>query len=373
MECRKFIPLCISLLATAIIFTLQFSFVNSAKKSIPDSHCFTSKYGIGIDFDTMERASNNDTKSSLEHSISGGVRNINITNETTVDLVFTNSSYAKLTNLSIRYGTYFNVNPITEFNNCAVISDKLAIALFKTDKAIGQIIVINGREHTVSGVYLSNKNVFKDITSNGLERVYLPYKMLDDYRNANPNIMYATTNTTSFTQGLTMLISDSCNAQPMYNFIDNFTETRLVLDQSLKITLFYIGIVICVILLRNAYCRVRTLSFSIYEKKRSIISIGIATLLVAASISIFFLVKFEFFIPNDMLPFDNIFDFKFYYDMIVRNYNTHISLMVYNPFWNYSFVSIIVSTIYAVLNCISSTILLIHICKSLKEVAYTTV
>lgn len=88
-----------------------------------------------------------------------------------VDLILTDEGYGELAPLELLYGNYFIRSDSPEENRFIVISDKMAVRFFLTDKAVGQTLEVNGVECRICGVYRAQEGLLAEISSSGREAV----------------------------------------------------------------------------------------------------------------------------------------------------------------------------------------------------------
>ncbi|MCD8026995.1 MAG: ABC transporter permease [Clostridiales bacterium] len=104
--------------------------------------------------------------------------------EETVTPVLTNEFYFEI------YGQTLNGSGITKENTenknkVAVIGSSLALKLFFNTDAVGMTIEFNDESYTVCGVIEENENIINRLSTDGKQRVYIPYTCYSDYGNCN--------------------------------------------------------------------------------------------------------------------------------------------------------------------------------------------
>lgn len=94
--------------------------------------------------------------------------------ELSVTQKVTDDRYADVYGLPLLRGTYFVSRGIESMDRFAVISDKAALALFKSLDAVGHEVNINQTRYTVIGVYEHNRSLLNDLSSDGNDMVFVP-------------------------------------------------------------------------------------------------------------------------------------------------------------------------------------------------------
>jgi putative ABC transport system permease protein len=221
-------------------------------------------------------------------------------------------------------------------NKVAVISDNLAIDLYKSTKVIGDIIYINDEKYKIVGVYRTNKSLAYNISDDGYERIIIPYSAytLHDKKEGLSIDVFTTMETGQNTSQkinnkLTKILGTNLSE---YNMFD-YTLSKKISFQYTRILYFSIGSLCIVILIKvlikyfkkfitSSKESLKTNYFweVIKENKKEISTISIKVFLCLASIIVIFsLIKFNIAINDNYLPSDNIFDLDFYRETIVKN------------------------------------------------------
>lgn len=104
--------------------------------------------------------------------------------EETVTPVLTNEFYFEI------YGQKLNGNSIAEENiknenKVAVISSSLALKLFFNTDAVGKTITLNDEVYTICGVIQESENIINSLSSDGKQRIYIPYTCYSGYENCD--------------------------------------------------------------------------------------------------------------------------------------------------------------------------------------------
>ena len=246
--------------------------------------------------------------------------------EETVTPVLTNEFYFEI------YGQKLNGNSITEENiknenKVAVISSSLALKLFFNTDAVGKTITLNDEVYTICGVIQESENIINSFSSDGKQRIYIPYTCYSGYENCD---VY------------TISYDNSASSAPLIEQMKlsqyhstNFSEKAKVIKNFEHIIYLILFIALCFLALRLWYRICKKLIKDIKENLsenyilNSLKSIPIKYVLLAITafgipvvlLIIFFLSDFSIFIISKYIPYDNIFDVSYYLNTIIENSN----------------------------------------------------
>lgn len=246
--------------------------------------------------------------------------------EETVTPVLTNEFYFEI------YGQKLNGNSITEENiknenKVAVISSSLALKLFFNTDAVGKRITLNDEVYTICGVIQESENIINSLSSDGKQRIYIPYTCYSGYENCD---VY------------TISYDNSASSAPLIEQMKlsqyhstNFSEQANVIRNFENIIFLILFIALCFLALRLWYRICKKLIKDIKENLsenyilNSLKSIPIKYILLAITafgipvvlLIIFFLSDFSIFIISKYIPYDNIFDVSYYLNTIIENSN----------------------------------------------------
>lgn len=246
--------------------------------------------------------------------------------EETVTPVLTNEFYFEI------YGQKLNGNSITEENiknenKVAVISSSLALKLFFNTDAVGKTITLNDEVYTICGVIQESENIINSFSSDGKQRIYIPYTCYSGYENCD---VY------------TISYDNSASSAPLIEQMKlsqyhstNFSEKANVIRNFENIIFLILFIALCFLALRLWYRICKKLIKDIKENLsenyilNSLKSIPIKYVLLAITafgipvvlLIIFFLSDFSIFIISKYIPYDNIFDVSYYLNTIIENSN----------------------------------------------------
>lgn len=246
--------------------------------------------------------------------------------EESVTPVLTNEFYFEI------YGQALNGSGITKENienknKVAAISSGLALKLFFNTDAVGKTITLNDEAYTICGVIQENENIINRLSSDGKQRIYIPYTCYNGYENCDVN---------------TISYDNSASSAPLIEQMDlsqyhstNFSEKAKVIKSFEHIIYLILFIALCFISIK-LWCRIcQKLLETIQENLRgnyflkSIKTIPFKYILLIVSalgipavlLLIFLISDFSIFIVPKYIPYDNIFDVSHYISAIVENSN----------------------------------------------------
>lgn len=244
----------------------------------------------------------------------------------TVLPVLTNESYFEIYNHKL-IGKGFTKENMENKDKVAVIESSLALKLFFNTNAVGKTITLNDEVYTICGIINEDENIINSLSSDGKQRVYVPYSSYKEYKNCDVNIIAY--DNKSFSAPLI----EQMNLTQYHP--TNFSEKANVIRNFENIIFLILFIALCFLALRLWYRICKKLIKDIKENLsenyilNSLKSIPIKYVLLAITafgipvvlLIIFFLLDFSIFIISKYIPYDNIFDVSYYLNTIIENSN----------------------------------------------------
>lgn len=244
----------------------------------------------------------------------------------TVLPVLTNESYFEIYNHKL-IGKGFIKENMENKDKVAVIESSLALKLFFNTNAVGKTITLNDEVYTICGIINEDENIINSLSSDGKQRVYVPYSGYKEYKNCEVNIIAY--DNKSFSAPLI----EQMNLTQYHP--TNFSEKAKVIKNFEHIIFLILFIALCFLALRLWYRICKKLIKDIKENLsenyilNSLKSIPIKYVLLAITafgipvvlLIIFFLSDFSIFIISKYIPYDNIFDVSYYLNTIIENSN----------------------------------------------------
>lgn len=326
MTKKKILSVALISVLTVFVFCLCFYFSGNALNQLPS--ITQMNYNLKSDEKPLTVKDMNNLSDRISFNQVSFCVELDETNvkEETVTPVLTNEFYFEI------YGQKLNGNSITEENiknenKVAVISSSLALKLFFNTDAVGKTITLNDEVYTICGVIQESKNIINSLSSDGKQRIYIPYTCYSGYENCD---VY------------TISYDNSASSAPLIEQMKlsqyhstNFSEKANVIRNFENIIFLILFIALCFLALRLWYRICKKLIKDIKENLsenyilNSLKSIPIKYILLAITafgipvvlLIIFFLSDFSIFIISKYIPYDNIFDVSYYLNSIIENSN----------------------------------------------------
>lgn len=326
MTKKKILSVALISVLTVFVFCLCFYFSGNALNQLPS--ITQMNYNLKSDEKPLTVKDMNNLSDRISFNQVSFCVELDETNvkEETVTPVLTNEFYFEI------WGQKLNGNSITEENiknkdNVAVISSSLALKLFFNTDAVGKTITLNDEVYTICGVIQESENIINSLSSDGKQRIYIPYTCYSGYENCD---VY------------TISYDNSASSAPLIEQMKlsqyhstNFSEKANVIRNFENIIFLILFIALCFLALRLWYRICKKLIKDIKENLsenyilNSLKSIPIKYVLLAITafgipvvlLIIFFLSDFSIFIISKYIPYDNIFDVSYYLNTIIENSN----------------------------------------------------
>ena len=326
MTKKKILSVALISVLTVFVFCLCFYFSGNALNQLPS--ITQMNYNLKSDEKPLTVKDMNNLSDRISFNQVSFCVELDETNvkEETVTPVLTNEFYFEI------YGQKLNGNSITEENiknenKVAVISSSLALKLFFNTDAVGKTITLNDEVYTICGVIQESENIINSLSSDGKQRIYIPYTCYSGYENCD---VY------------TISYDNSASSAPLIEQMKlsqyhstNFSEKANVIRNFENIIFLILFIALCFLALRLWYRICKKLIKDIKENLsenyilNSLKSIPIKYVLLAITafgipvvlLIIFFLSDFSIFIISKYIPYDNIFDVSYYLNTILENSN----------------------------------------------------
>lgn len=326
MTKKKILSVALISVLTVFVFCLCFYFSGNALNQLPS--ITQMNYNLKSDEKPLTVKDMNNLSDRISFNQVSFCVELDETNvkEETVTPVLTNEFYFEI------YGQKLNGNSITEENiknenKVAVISSSLALKLFFNTDAVGKTITLNDEVYTICGVIQESENIINSLSSDGKQRIYIPYTCYSGYENCD---VY------------TISYDNSASSAPLIEQMKlsqyhstNFSEKANVIRNFENIIFLILFIALCFLALRLWYRICKKLIKDIKENLsenyilNSLKSIPIKYVLLAITafgipvvlLIIFFLSDFSIFIISKYIPYDNIFDVSYYLNSIIENSN----------------------------------------------------
>lgn len=292
--------------------------------------------------------------------------------ELSVTQKVTDDRYADVYGLSLLRGTYFVSKGIESMDRFAVISDKAALALFKSLDVVGHEVNINQIRYTVIGVYEHNRSLLYDLSSDGNDTVFVPMSSQASVMGKMPVNLAAPLQGTDHLQDTISAVQEILGAKIAGYQMEDLTQATRVMEQNTQILWFIVGITAGILLLRiglgfliqftkDIRKRRQQTEHSPFWTKKQVcrLAVGIGLLLFTGVI--WSLVSFSPYIPPQYLPEDNIFDLRHYWQQFLNLIHTrNAGVTGYDFYGNIAFYGIVIHgvllpvAVFAFFACIRS-------------------
>lgn len=245
-----------------------------------------------------------------------------------VNIILTDENYPEIHNINMIKGNFFSA--VISESDAIVISDSLANLLFKSIDIIGCQMILNGETKTISGVYENNESFVSDLSSNGLETVFVPvYYQTDINDSTRIESFYVKGNNGSIgnkeIQELDALLN---NKLELYKQND-LNSSKKLLMQLFNIIIFVIGLIVVVKLFSVIFKNIKKIVNYIIAVKgfdNAVPSVNVklcilgTILCIAFIIPIIVLCTFKIYIPEGFIPeHDRICDISYYYEYMMNS------------------------------------------------------
>ena len=333
MSKKKILSVALISVLTVFVFCLCFYFSGNALNQLPS--ITQMNYNLKSDEKPLTVKDMNNLSDRISFNQVSFCVELDETNvkEETVTPVLTNEFYFEI------YGQKLNGDSITKENienedKVAVISSSLALKLFFNTDAVGKTITLNDEVYTICGVIQESENIINSLSSDGKQRIYIPYTCYSGYENCD---VY------------TISYDNSASSAPLIEQMKlsqyhstNFSEKAKVIKNFEHIIYLILFIALCFISMKLWYRICKKLIKDIKENLNEIYflnsfkSIPIKYILLtvtalgipAVLLTIFFLSDFSIFIIPKYIPYDNIFDVSYYLNAIIENAHMSNSLLL---------------------------------------------
>lgn len=245
-----------------------------------------------------------------------------------VNIILTDENYPEIHNINMIKGNFFSA--VISESDAILISDSLANLLFKSIDIIGCQMILNGETKTISGVYENNESFVSDLSSNGLETVFVPvYYQTDINDSTRIESFYVKGNNGSIgnkeIQELNALLN---NKLELYKQND-LNSSKKLLVQFFNIIIFIMGLIVAVKLFSVIIKNIKKIVNYIIAVKgfdNAVPSVNVklcilgTILCIAFIIPIIVLCTFKIYIPEGFIPeHDRICDISYYYEYMMNS------------------------------------------------------
>lgn len=230
-------------------------------------------------------------------------------------------------------GSFFNDSQHEYGKKVAVISETLAEKLYMTNNVLGNEVEVSGIKYKVTGVYQNRNTPFSMLSSDGVERIYIPFESVAGYKDLTIETVFLKGQSLEeeiFRTNKVDSLLKQAGVNSDYYKLKDLYDSSVFISQPLSAFIFFIGILIMIILAKGTarYIKDGISTFKQRMKTGYLLEVirnsklGILIFLTGSAVllcgiaAVFFMVRFKGSIPYQYIPPDNIFDFQFYGNLI---------------------------------------------------------
>lgn len=241
-----------------------------------------------------------------------------------VNIILTDEYYPEIHNINIIKGNFFSSD--VSASDAIVISESLANLLFKSVDIVGCQMLLNGETKVISGVYENKKSIISDLSSNGLETVFVPVYYQSEIKDTTKveNFYVKSNNGSISNKEIQELEARLNNKLELYKQND-LNSSKKLLQQLFNIIIFTIGLILVIKLCSVIIKNIRILTTSVKDLNNAVslknIKLSILSILlcIAGVITIAILCTFKLYIPEGFIPeHDRICDITYYYEYMLN-------------------------------------------------------
>ncbi len=245
--------------------------------------------------------------------------------------VSVNAYFAQTEPIQILNGAFFGEGAVKGGRNVAVISDRLAIQLFGSDKATGNLYRIEGTTYQIVGVYKKYKNFWDVLFDDGQERIYYPITSTAA-ENGKIETLYISLKNRS--EGLVIHELEGIQINNKNSYIYNALDAGKKLRSLAQAPINILGLFMVIYLIKSAIHRIKKKEESL---KSRALKVGLCAIM---GYLIMRVVVAPLYIAPEALPPNNIFDIKFYTtyfknQWVAQNYLLELHLSNFNRIYSY--------------------------------------
>jgi putative ABC transport system permease protein len=229
-------------------------------------------------------------------------------------------------------GSYFQINSASNNKDVAVISDVFSNKLFKSIDVIGNSLNILGKSFEIVGVYKENTSMLYQASSDGYERVYIPYSSYNKDKAYIDVLTVKDSTTTDKELIMNELSSVTGNKIYYYNSYD-YSLNKFIIFQIIDFTIFVLGLISIIYILKlvkyNVFEMIKLSKknlqkyylFEFIAKEKKVLSKLLLYLIIYISAIgvIINSIKFKIIISDQYIPDNNIFDIEFYKQTLIQH------------------------------------------------------
>lgn len=245
-------------------------------------------------------------------------------------LVLTDNFYKGFSGLDIVRGSFLSKDACQRGRNLAVISEKAAKMLYSSYNIIGSEIDISGMKYRIAGIYRSSETLLSYLGNDGMDRVYVPLESMENYKKQAVETIYAAGDTIAEDEfrlhSIDVILSEKLYLNTAALRISDFYGLQPTMKSIMAFCVFCAGLYVIWIAASGAFKALKAACLQVkrngenYYFLESIKVCRFDILKSAAAVlfefgiayATFLAVRFTPYLPSQIIPQENIFDFGFY-------------------------------------------------------------
>lgn len=271
-----------------------------------------------------------------DYSITLTATSLEKTENETINITGTNSTYINFCNIEFSSGCFFDRNAEIAGEQVIVIDEKLAWNKFGSINAVGNTMKLFNKNFRVIGIISENKSIVGLISNSGLPNAYIPIRaLLEIDKTAKVNSLQIQTDDTTLSgkntsEAIEMLNMMGKSLDDYY--ISDLNIKKVLIEQKPRIIVFIIGIVCIIAVFMTFINKTKEIFIFINNKAKTDYMINIIKihknmlilqlikllLFLSTIVLIWKFIKFDIYIPPEYLPKELI-DFNFYVNLFWKS------------------------------------------------------
>lgn len=266
-----------------------------------------------------------------------GVKNEYGTYLPSVEVLQTNQYYDNYIPISLIRGSFIDEKQANKEKRVAIISEKMALHLYQSLDIIGSDLILGEEFYQVVGIYEMPATFLEQFVGNGKEKIFIPYRNTGEQVK---NILLGDITIEDTVEDAKLKVAAAVGKKGLdYKLIQlkegiHLLAPLYLLRYIMGISLIIIMMKLCIAIFRQGRkgykrgLKNRYRTQLLKEKWRVVIGVsGALVLLAIGMLWIYKGIQFRLVIPNNYIPRDNIFDFKFYLsvykDQLFKDHGIH--------------------------------------------------
>lgn len=259
-----------------------------------------------------------------------------------IKAVLIDAEYISIYKNEMLVGSFPDTQAMEKGESYTVISEQLAVNLFKSLDIIGNEIEVLGQKYTVVGVYKSKSSILWSLCGDGFDRLFVPYSSIDNYKDKSVDVIALLEKPEQSKDDVKILLETVLGSKMSSYEIIEHSISSIVFHQYFGLLIFVIGVLAILFTLiffikysinTIRYLKKKADSYYISkifkgEVRRVVCYLFVFLLCGVCIILLMKCIQFKFFIADRYIPDNNIFDVQFYIKVFINDIvtsNSHTS------------------------------------------------